>query len=228
MQTDRGQFAPVGNTRANSSADMLTHSDSQARSWSFDFTSASTGLVQWWIVGNTVDGDGRNGGDSWTWYHHTPMLGLSGFPYRLFVNDSQVFPYGQGCDGEKGIVPLIGSATNATLGKTLKIETHNLPPLTAALFMMGASDSQWGAFKLPFDLGLLGMTGCKLFASPDFFFAAATTGTGIGNGSASISLPLPNNPVYKGAQLYFQALVIDKSANKFGLSATGGIKTVVQ
>lgn len=228
MQTDKGTWTPVGNTRANSAGNMLTHSNSQSRSWAFDFTSKVTGLVQWWIVGNTVDGNGRTGGDSWTWYAPNPALGLPGFPYRLFVNDSQVFPYGQACAGEKGILPLLGAAKNATVGKTFQLEAYNLPPSSVALFMIGLSDTKWGAIPLPFDLGLIGMKGCKLYASPDFFFAAATLGTGTANGSASLGLPLPNNPNFKGAKLYFQTLALDKKANAFGLSASGALKAVLQ
>ncbi|MEZ5988679.1 MAG: choice-of-anchor V domain-containing protein [Planctomycetota bacterium] len=228
LTTDKGTFQALANTnvQTGNNGTAVTHTTSATRSWSFQFASKVTGLVQWFAAGNTVNADGQNTGDSWGWFGTNPST--PGTPYRLFVNDSQVTPIGTGCVGDKGFVPIVGAATNATLGQTFNVELHNAPPQTAAIFALGFSDQAWGPIPLPFDLGLLGMTGCKLWTSLDLLLPVPTGGSKDGEGTATLPFPVPNQAQYKGQSIFFTALVLDKNANNFGMSAANGIKAVLQ
>ena len=174
MTTDRGVFKIVAssNTRLQNNkndAKAVTHSDSNTRSWPIAFNSSQTGLVQWFCTGNTVNGNGRNDGDSWGWFGPDPSQ--PGTPFRLFVNDSKVTAFGKSCAGSKGFKPLIGAAKNAFLGQTFTMEVYNVPPKTIVLGILGASDKSWNSISLPFALDPFGMKGCWLNSSLDLVLA---------------------------------------------------------
>ena len=151
MDTDLGTFTAGIGTRTGNSNQSITHNSSASRTWTFTFSSTKTGLAQLTMVGNTVDGNGRNSGDSWAWYG--PNSNLPGTPFRIFVNDSKVLPYGSACAGTKEFAPLIGIRKNAALGQTTTVEAYNLPPAVPVMNILGFSNTSFGAIPLPLDLG---------------------------------------------------------------------------
>jgi hypothetical protein len=226
MDTNLGSFTAGTSTRTGNSNKSITHTSSLNRSWTFNFSAGKTGLAKLTMVGNTVDGNGRNSGDSWGWFG--PNSALPATPFRIFVNDTKVFPFGSSCTGTKDFSPLIGIGKNAALGQTTTIEAHNLPPAVAVMNILGFSNTTFGAIPLPLDLGFLGAKGCSLRASLDLNQVALSKGTGVGNGTATFSWPIPNLSSLRGLNLFFQALVFDKGANGLGITTTMGLKAPIQ
>ncbi|MAE77488.1 MAG: hypothetical protein CMJ85_11545 [Planctomycetes bacterium] len=106
-----------------------------------------------------------------------------------------------------------------SLGATLKILVTNGPATTAGLVLIGASANS----PFPIDLTGAGMTGCKLWHSPDLVFGAAFT-----SNSAMLSLPIPSVASLSGLTLFSQGFAIDSAANAFGMSASNGGKVVIR
>ena len=204
---------------------MLSHSRDTTRTWNFSFSDVKTGLAEWFTVGLAADGSGR-GGDAQGFYG--PDYKTPGTPFRIFVNDSQVIPYGNSCEGSGGFAPLLGSATNATRGQTFKVELHNAPPSTLALGALGFSDKTYGPLPLPLPLTALGAPGCELNASLDVIVPTPTSGSGAGNGTATWAWPIPNIASLKGLSIFFTTLVVDTPANKLGLTNSNGLKVTIQ
>ncbi|GEM_PF-2613098 len=214
------------NTRVGNSGLSITHVNSLSRSWTFSFKGTKAGLVTWTCVGNTVDGNGRNTGDSWGWYG--PNSGLPGVPYRIFVDAAGVTPFGRACAGTGGFRPLAGIATTPTIGKSFQLEIHEVPPATAVLGFLGFSDKRWAGLPLPLPLTGLGARGCILLTGLDIVQIGVSKGAGPGNGVARFTWAIPNNPSLRNLALFFQALVVDKTANKLGMTASNAVKTVLR
>ncbi|MFQ5505422.1 MAG: choice-of-anchor V domain-containing protein, partial [Planctomycetota bacterium] len=226
LTTDKGSFIALGNTQAANSGTALTHTNQSTRSWSFKFRPSQTGLVKWYAASNTVDGDSSNKNDSWGFYGPDPSI--PGTPFRVFVNDSQVFPYGTPCAGTKGFAPLLGAARNATRGQVFNVELYNAPPQKIALGLLGSSNKSMGALPLPFPLDALGAKGCQLNTSMDILMPVLTAGSGAGGGKAVFPWPIPSDASLRGFGLYFSALVIDPAANALKLTNSGGLRAVIQ
>ena len=90
------------------------------------------------------------------------------------------------------------------------------------LLLTGLSNTRWGALVLPFDLGLFGLSGCRLWTSVDFIsYASAAAGASIG------SLVIPNDSVLLGMSVYQQALALSAAAPN-GLGAvSNGLELVI-
>lgn len=226
LTSSRGTFKPTGNTQVGNLGRALSHTSSASRSWSFSFRSDQTGLVEWHAVGNTVDGDGNNKGDSWGWYGPNPSI--PGTPFRVFVNDSMVFAYGKSCNGREGFAPLLGAAKNAARGQPFPVELYNVPPQTVALGLFGFSNTVYGPFQLPLSLDGLGAPGCRLNVSMDLMLPVATTGSGDGNGKAVFRWAIPNLVALQGLSIHLGALVVDRTANQLGLTNSMGLRAVIQ
>jgi len=205
---------------------MLSQTNDKQRKWSFSFSNTAPGLSEWFAVGLAADGDGGRNGDALGFYG--PKGSVPGTPFRVFVNDSQVTAYGKACVGSSNFTPILGSAANATIGKTFKVELHNARPASAALGALGVSDKAFGPIPLPFSLAVLGAAGCELNASMDIVQTLPTAGSGAGNGTATWGWPIPNQVQFKGVTLYFTTLVVDLGVNKLGMINTNGLKAVIQ
>lgn len=134
---------------------------------------------------------------------------------RLDVCSTSIF--GQGCAGTKG-TPALGHIELPRLQRPLEVALQNARPNAAAVFTFGLSNSQWGSFKLPFDLALIGAPGCKILASPDVLMPVATDASG----KASVRMQIPNNPWLLGKTVFDQAFVHDRGANRADIVATNG------
>lgn len=223
MDSSTGEFQAGTRTRVSSSRkNETTHRDKDWRSWTFKFKGTVTGLVKWYATAMASNGSGTSG-DRWGYWG--PDTSKPGTPYRLFVSDTQVTPFGDSGAGTLGLKPVVGIAKNVTSLQTYTMEVHNVKPNAIVLYILGFSNKLYGAIPLPFDLGLIGAPGNKLYASMDLTLAAVATGTGDGGGSASWSLPIPNG--YKGVKLYHQAMVLD-NVNSLGLITSMALESTIQ
>ena len=119
---------------------------------------------------------------------------------------------GPGCAGTVG-EPVLAGATGLppTPGNDYEFRLTNLPENPAAWLIVGLSKDEWGSLALPFDLGILGMTGCHWRTSGELLqpMAPCTSAPGL---CRSLRVP-----VLLGFEFYVQSLVQDPGANPFQL-----------
>jgi len=91
-----------------------------------------------------------------------------------------------------------------------------------AFFLLGLSDTQWGALTLPLGLTPVGMPGCSLGVSPDCtVFAVAN------NGLAEHLIAIPNSPPLLGVTFFARALATDPTVLPAGLAMSAPGRAVV-
>lgn len=139
-------------------------------------------------------------------------------PNRLYdtwryapVNPAGYETFGAGCSGAAGIPRLTLARGLPWLGDDIEFRVINLPGSAAAALFFGGSDSRWGPWRLPFDLGAVGMPGCNLFTSVEFAVPLAASG-----GSATLPLTLCACPELAGLRVFQQAVAKDPTANPLG------------
>jgi hypothetical protein len=143
----------------------------------------------------------------------TPRVWNGSIWYDVRPDPPSFVTYGSGCAGSNG-TPAVSAAQNSAprVGTTFMLGFANLPATPGPFpLLLGASRTGWGALVLPFDVGVLGLTGCRLYASGELSLTAINTG-----GSGFAPVPIPNAPSLVGARLYVQGLVRDPAANRFG------------
>ncbi len=124
--------------------------------------------------------------------------------------------FGSGCAGSAGTPALAAEPGSLPwIGGTLQVRATNLPTnaLRVPFGILGASNSSWGTFTLPLDLGFAGMQGCSLHVSLDVI-APLTAGSG----SALWSIPIPAETLFVGQRFFQQVLVLDPGANVLGIT----------
>jgi len=124
--------------------------------------------------------------------------------------------FGSACAGKLGASPRIGIRA---LGKRgVRIHLSGAPPSARAWLMLGLSRRTWGPAKLPLDLALVGLPGCKLYTSIELLAPATTGSQGIAKGYAFVDLGLPlAAPGKEWFTLYGQWLVAG-NGTRTGLS----------
>ena len=130
---------------------------------------------------------------------------------------------GAGCRGSAGVPelrPLGGSQPR--IGSCFEQQLFWLPTNAAALGLLGASSARWGTIPLPLALDGLGMNGCSLRVSPEFWGVIS-----ISNRVGRWSIPLPSSPALLGIAFYQQALVIDPKANRFGATTSNATEALI-
>lgn len=139
-------------------------------------------------------------------------VGLDNVEFAPVRAAATYVPYGAGCAGSLG-VPTLQSVLGAlpALGGTLQVHVDHVPN-GFAVMISGLSNTQSGAVSLPFDLSVLGMNGCQLYAEQLLLAGVPATGT-----AATWSLVIPALPTLAGQVFYNQAAVFDPTANAFGL-----------
>jgi hypothetical protein len=95
-------------------------------------------------------------------------------------------------------------------------------PLSVAIVTMGFSDTTFGPYALPLDLGFLGMPNCILRSAPETIVFVPGAG-----GSATFSLAVPNLNSMRGLVFFQQAAAIDPAANPLGVTLTNAVRGVV-
>ncbi|MEO6596911.1 MAG: PKD domain-containing protein [Planctomycetota bacterium] len=138
----------------------------------------------------------------------TPRIGNLAFHYATTqTNGAAGYGYiGAGCAGTLG-VPGNTVTTQPVLGGGATMVIDKMP------FGIGVMALGTTRFPLPFDLGIINMPGCPLYATAD----ATVTIVGAPP-TASLTFPVPNNNVFIGTKIFTQALSLDIGLNPFGFS----------
>ncbi|MBL8755522.1 MAG: hypothetical protein JNK15_19650 [Planctomycetes bacterium] len=146
--------------------------------------------------------------------HRTALPGAASALVTAWQRDPQFAtysPFGSGCAGSLGVPVLDAAAgTKPVLGTTFTVQVDNLP-LGLGLVGFGAATTTFGSLPLPFDLGLVGMPGCTLFAAPE----VTLVGNGVGT-TATVTWPIPATPTFAGFRFHNQAFALDPTANMLG------------
>lgn len=129
-------------------------------------------------------------------------------PYLLL---EWVYPYGTGC-GPNATKPTLELALGTPrLGQPFTLKGALLAPAAPSLFLMGESRTQWGAIRLPYDLGAIGFAGCQLQT-------AIALSLGLGSdpaGSVIVNLLVPNDPGLLGDDYFVQLANLGAGAQLF-------------
>jgi hypothetical protein len=131
--------------------------------------------------------------------------------------------FGQGCPGTLGTPALAASSgSRPALGTTLNISIDNLPFGLAAMASGLSSSITSGGLPLPFDLSIVGMSGCSQLVDALILDLVSEPGS-----SATWSWAIPNDPSIFGFVFFNQAFAFDPAANPFGFTASNaGVGTL--
>lgn len=129
------------------------------------------------------------------------------------VNPAEVATFGAGCAGSAG-VPSLGADPWSWpwIGDTLEVRSSNLSATaTAALWVLGLSNTQDAFGLLPRDLAWAGAAGCAQRVAADLSWVEA-----VQNGASTWTAGLPPAAGLVGLQFYLQVLALDAAANPGG------------
>ena len=145
----------------------------------------------------------------------TPRLFNGGFYYELCstAQNAATGIYGIGCPGSSGLIAGLDVTSMPTLGGTYSMDITGMPPPGIGVMMIGIDNTTWNGLPLPFDLGIIGATGCNLLQSANVTSTVVATGP-----AANWSISIPANPVFACATLFNQVAVLDLTANSLGFS----------
>lgn len=125
-------------------------------------------------------------------------------------NPARATSYGAACATSTGLPTLRAAPYQLPwLGDRFRIEVASSGTTSGqALLWLGASRTTWNGVPLPFDLGIVGLTGCQLHAAIDLQVPLGLTA-----GEATVSAGLCGNcPSFVNRQIFLQALVLDAAA----------------
>lgn len=116
---------------------------------------------------------------------------------------------------------------DAMVGGTLKCTTFG--PLTPlALLVLGASNTQWGLLRLPFDLSNYGAPGCYLYCSQDLVLPSTLRRFPASpDAEAHAQLSIPYLAGLAGARIHSQWLFYHPGANAMSLTTTNGVSVAI-
>ncbi|MDP6929194.1 MAG: hypothetical protein QF412_05780 [Planctomycetota bacterium] len=114
--------------------------------------------------------------------------------------------FGKGCPGSRGL-PTLAAVGDHKLGGYTTIRINNLLPKQPAALMFGISDKVFGKLRLPLDLGVIGMTGCKQWVSGE---SIIPSNTGSGLAASTYRYPLAGSLI--GKSFFNQYLALDSGA----------------
>ncbi len=126
--------------------------------------------------------------------------------------------YGDGGKGTGGFYPVQVYLGTPHLNMWWRLRLYGAPGHVPAILGFGASRTQWGPLRLPFDLGPLGAPGNFIRSAFDVAFGWTTSGSGAGKGKLYVMVRIPNNPTLIGGWFYTQWLIIDRTANPLGVT----------
>jgi hypothetical protein len=156
-----------------------------------------------------------------------PLFGpVQSFWYRDQGNGGATYtPFGQGCIGGGGLVPVLAAPPGSVpaLGSTFTTVLGNAGNAVIGGLGIGWSRTQWNGVPLPASLAPAGFAGCDLLVAPEVLLPLAVVG-----GTATVTRTLPTAMSLRGVVFFEQALVLDASAPN-GLGAvSNGCLAVVQ
>lgn len=121
----------------------------------------------------------------------------------------------------KDEAPILSGSGLPTLGNAnFAIKMTNAGgPANLCRMVLGISDQKTlGGLTLPFDLGIIGFKGCKLYASDEFYLGPVVTNA---QGEATFPLPVPNSGPLKGMNFFVQSFIIDIMNNRVEFTNAG-------
>jgi sugar lactone lactonase YvrE len=108
----------------------------------------------------------------------------------------------------------LDAVSRPRLGQAATVRTREIPANAALAFvLMGFAAQDPG-----FDLGPVGMSGCRLYTS-----SQASQPLAINGSTADFSLAIPNVPALAGRHFYLQGGAVAPGANPFGVILTNGM-----
>ncbi len=140
------------------------------------------------------------------------------FAVSVSVSVSVAQSYGAGCGGDGGQVPVVAIVPGMRPGFASTLTVSHLPPNYAAVLMLGASSSHWGAIALPLSFAPFGMPGCELLVGPEVTIPFAT-----GGGTAACTFGVPLSPALAAHWLYLQVLFDQPGLNAAGFGLSRGL-----
>ncbi len=150
----------------------------------------------------------------------------AGLAMQFTLEDGVSVPFGRGCAGAGGAVPLADTTGGLPLSGNPSW-THTLANANSQVgtaLILGGSRTQFMGLPLPLNLAPLAPA-CDLLNNFMFSIPTQTVGGGPGSGLASVPLPIPPVTQFVGQSLFAQWLVIDPGA--FGnIAMSNGIWTV--
>ncbi len=121
-------------------------------------------------------------------------------------------------------IPQIAAATMPEINKQFDVTLSGGAPNAPAFLFFGASNTALGVLPLPFDLGLIGASGCMVLTSSDVATPAVPIGAA---GAATFSTVIPPSGSLVGNTLYLQWILIDIGANALGVITSNGGEAMI-
>jgi hypothetical protein len=123
------------------------------------------------------------------------------------VNTAMFIVFGSACS-HLGSGSSLSAVTRPILGTNFQVVATDTPATsTFGLMAAGFSDTTWNGAALPFDLSIVGLTGCNLLVAADVLAFMPLVA-----GELQFALALPNNTGLLGQSMFLQAFVEDASA----------------
>lgn len=149
-----------------------------------------------------------------------------GMVTRFSARPGVVLPFGTGCAGEGGFVPIASVAQVPTPGINWIHQLTNAASQRLAIWVIGDNRDA------PFPVDLLPLFGlpasnCMLRMNPVITTMVTTAGGGAGGGSVQLLVPLPPVTNYVGMSLFTQWVVFDPLAPNGFLSVSGAHWSIV-
>lgn len=133
--------------------------------------------------------------------------------------------FGTGCVGTNTQIPAISAGNSAAISMNFKIDLTNARASSSALLFLGNSNTAYGTLALPFNLGIIGMTGCTLYTND---LGAGLTSATSATGTGSVTIPIPFLTTIVGLQLFSQWFVVDPGANGLNLVTSDALQFVIR
>ncbi|PIE22431.1 MAG: hypothetical protein CSA62_12515 [Planctomycetota bacterium] len=147
----------------------------------------------------------------------------SGPKIALRFKSAGVVYFGKGCQGSNRKPLQLAVSATPRLGNAFRVQLRDALAKAPVLLLWGGGDKRFGGLSLPFDLGVMGAQGCKLYVELLALVALAADK----QGALSQAIPVPNDPKLSGLKLYFQCCALDAKANLLGLSFSNATKLIV-
>lgn len=166
------------------------------------FQNAASTITVGTLTSGTVVPYWRNNGSGGSWIRFT----------------TRPWAYRVSCATSGGAIPALTNSGSPVVGVDFSVDLAQAKPSTAALLVLGASDSTWSSVPLPLDLTAAGANGCSLLASAEYLLPAATDAAG----SSKLTISVPNDLSLHRTKFFNQYIVIDSGANALGLAFSNG------
>jgi hypothetical protein len=172
----------------------------------------------YFLKDNNGDGDASDNGEQTMTYAWGPDgcygVSIAAMPAGAFVGFEPAYfeILGTGGTTSGGNVLSIGHVGDPWMGASVDITLTGANPSSQAELLLGWSDSQYGNFSLPLDLGFIGAPGNTLYTSLDYRFPTVTNA----GGTAAKTFTVPTSAAFDGRNFYMQWHVIDPLANPRG------------